>query len=159
VIALNSAILSAQEFGIRAGVDLVTAKAKFEGISVSDNETGFYIGLFTKFEVSEKFGFRPEVNFISVSDLEQIQIPLLAQIGLLDALDVVVGPSFGFLLDVEEGIKSLNFGADLGLVYNLKESFLIEARYNLGISDLAEDNEFDATLKLSGFQIGVGYKF
>ncbi len=68
---------SAQNFGIRAGADFATAKAKFEGYNLSENETGFYIGAFTTLKVSESFKIRPEVNYISIKDLDQIQVPIL----------------------------------------------------------------------------------
>ncbi len=159
IITASSISLNAQSFGIRAGIDFATATAKFDGLSVSENETGFYIGLFSKFNVSEKFDIRPEVNYVNIKDLDQIQVPVLAEIGLSDKFSLLAGPSFGFILDKEEGVKSFNLGVDLGLSYNISEKFLVEARYDLGISDLAEDNEFDASLKLSGFQIGIGYLF
>jgi len=159
VIALTTFGLNAQNFGVRAGVDLATAKAKFDGLSVSEDETGFYVGVYTKIEVSEGFNIRPEVNFVSIKDLDQIQVPLLVDFSLSDDFEVLVGPSFGFLLNTEEGMKSMNFGANLGLSYTIVENFLVEARYNLGISNLAEDNEFDASLRLSGFQVGIGFQF
>lgn len=159
IIAVGSINLNAQNFGVRAGVDFATATAKFDGLSVSENETGFYIGLFTNFNVSEKFDIRPEVNYVNIKDLDQIQVPVLAEIGLSDKFSLLAGPNFGFILDKEEGVKSFNLGVDLGLSYTISEKFLVEARYDLGLSDLVEDNEFDASLKLSGFQIGVGYMF
>lgn len=149
----------AQNFGLRAGADFATAKASFDGLSVSENETGFYIGAFTKIKVSESFKIRPEVNYISVKDLDQIQVPVLAEIGLSDKFNLLAGPSFGFLLDTEEGAKSFNFGAEFGLSYDLSKQFLIEARYNLGLSNLVDDNEFNATLKLHGLFVGIGYMF
>ena len=148
-----------QNFGVKTGVDFATAKAKFDGLTLSDNETGFYIGLFTKLSVSENFNIRPEANFISIKDLNQIQIPVLAEIELSDKFDILAGPSFGLLLNSEEGEKSFNIGLNFGLSYNITEHFLIETRYVLGISNLAEDNEFDASFKLSGFQVGIGYLF
>lgn len=150
---------NAQNFGIRAGVVNATAKAEFEGVSISDDETGFYIGVFTRFEISESFKIRPEANFISVKDLDQIQIPVLAEIGISDTFNIMAGPSFGFLLDSEEGLKSFNLGLDFGLSYDITSKFLVEARYSLGLSDLADDNEFDAKLKLHGLFFGIGYMF
>ena len=90
---LNS---QAQNFGLRAGADFATAKASFDGLSISENETGFYIGAFTKIKVSESFKIRPEVNYISVKDLDQIQVPVLAEIGLSEKFHLFAGPSFGF---------------------------------------------------------------
>ena len=151
--------VNAQTFGLKAGVDFATAKAKFEGLTVSSDETGFYIGAFTDLNVSESFDVRAEVNYVSIEDLDQIQIPVLANFSIAEGFGLLVGPSFGFLLDSEEGIKSFNFGVDFGLSYDITEKFLIEARYDLGLSNLAEDNEFDASLKLSGIQVGIGYRF
>ncbi len=151
--------MNAQSIGVRAGADFATAKADFDGIKISDNETGFYLGLFTEIQASESLIIRPEINYVAISDLDQIQIPVLAQFALADKLNTLVGPSFGFLLDTEEGEKSFNFGAALGLTFDISENFLVEGRYNLGLSNLVEDNEFDASLKLHGFQVGVGYKF
>lgn len=149
----------AQNFGLRAGADFATAKASFDGLSISENETGFYIGAFAKIKVSESFKIRPEVNYISIKDLDQIQVPVLAEIDLSEKFNLLAGPSFGFLLDTEEGTKSFNFGADFGLSYDLSKQFLIEARYSLGLSNLVDDNEFNAKLKLHGIFVGIGYMF
>ena len=151
--------MNAQNFGLRAGADFATAKAKFEGYNLSENETGFYIGAFTTLNVSESFKLRPEVNYISIQDLDQIQVPILAEIGLADKFNALAGPSFGFLLDSEEGSKSFNFGLDFGLSYDITEQFLVEARYSLGLSNLFDDNYGDATLKLHGLFVGIGYIF
>ena len=156
VLTLN---MNAQNFGLRAGADFATAKAKFEGYNLSENETGFYIGAFTTLNISESFKLRPEVNYISIQDLDQIQVPILAEIGLADKFNALAGPSFGFLLDSEEGSKSFNFGLDFGLSYDITEQFLVEARYSLGLSNLFDDNYSDATLKLHGLFVGIGYMF
>lgn len=156
VLTLN---MNAQNFGLRAGADFATAKAKFEGYNLSENETGFYIGAFTTLNVSESFKLRPEVNYISIQDLDQIQVPILAEIGLADKFNALAGPSFGFLLDSEEGSKSFNFGLDFGLSYDITEQVLVEARYSLGLSNLFDDNYGDATLKLHGLFVGIGYMF
>lgn len=159
IIAISSVSVNAQKFGIRTGAEFATVSAKFYGISVSDNETGFYVGVFSQIKLSDKINIRPEVLYVIIKDLDQIQVPILAEIGLSKKFNLVVGPSFGFLVNVEEGVKSFNFGADLGLSYDIFKGFLVEARYDLGLSNLSDDNEFDASLKLSGFQLGIGYKF
>jgi len=159
VIFLLALSLNAQNFGIRAGADFATAKADFDGFGITDNQTGFYVGVFTKFGVSEHFKIRPEANYINVKDADQIQIPVLAEIGLAEKINALAGPSFGFLLDTEEGQKSFNFGLDFGLSYNITEQFFVEGRYSLGLSNLADDNEFDAKLKLHGLFVGVGFIF
>ncbi len=116
VISVFILNLNAQNFGLRAGADFATAKAEFDGIGISANETGFYVGAFTMLEISDSFKIRPEVNYISIEDLDQIQVPVLAQIGLSDKFNALAGPSFGFLLDSEEGAKTFNFGLDFGRI-------------------------------------------
>ena len=99
-LIVTTFILSAhaQNFGLRAGVDIAIAKDDFDGISISDNETGFYIGAFKKFGVSESFKIRMEDKYFRVKNLDQIQIPILAEIGMSDKFNVVAGPIFGLLL-------------------------------------------------------------
>jgi len=151
--------LNAQKFGVRAGAEFATAKVDFEGIKVSDNETGFYIGVFGRLEISEAFAIRPEVNYVGVKDLDQIQVPILAELTLIEKLRGQIGPNLGFILDTDEGTKSFNLGANLGLSYALTQKFFVEARYNLGLTNLSEYNEFDASLKLSAFEVGLAYGF
>lgn len=151
--------LSAQQFGVRAGAEFATAKVDFDGLKVSDNETGFYIGVFGRLEISESFAIRPEVNYVGIKDLDQIQVPLLAEISLMEKLRGQIGPNFGFILNKEEGTKSMNLGANLGLSYEFSQKFFVEARYNLGLTNLSDDDTFDASLKLNAFQVGLAYGF
>ena len=160
VAAFLTFSLSAQEFGVRAGADFASLKLDFMGESETESETGFYIGVFGSFDISETFAIRPEVNYISIEDLDQIAIPVLAQYSTSDTFHILAGPSFGFMLDAEEGMNSFNFGLDFGLAYNFTENFAFEARYNLGLSNLIEDgDDFDVDAKLSGFIVGLAYSF
>ena len=150
--------LNAQNFGLRAGVDFASMKLEFMGESDTESETGFYVGFFGSFDISDTFAIRPEVNYIGVEDLDQIAIPVLAQYSASDAFRILAGPNFGFILDPDEGTKSFNFGLDFGLAYNFTEKFALEGRYNLGISNLIEDGDmFDASVKLRGFFFGLAY--
>ena len=45
------------------------------------------------------------------------------------------------------------------LADNLSKQFLMEVRYNLGLSNLVDDNQYNAKLKLHGIFVGVGYTF
>ena len=82
-------------------------------------------------------------------------------------LNVQAGPQIGFLLDAEggtDGLKSSNFGINFGAAYELAGGFFVDARYNLGLSDISDievDPIFsgDVSLKTKGFQLGVGYRF
>ncbi|WP_242084554.1 porin family protein [Aestuariivivens sediminis] len=149
--------INAQNFGVKAGVDFATAKADYYGISESESETGFYIGAFTQLKVLENLKIRTEVNYIHVEDLDQIQLPLMVELEIVDKFNLLAGPSFGFILDPEVDGKAFNFGLDFGLSYNVTENFLIEAQYNLGLSNLIDDKFYDGTVKLHGLLVGIGY--
>ncbi|MCR8669203.1 porin family protein [Aestuariibaculum sp. M13] len=149
--------MNAQNFGVRVGANFATAKADFDGISISDNETGFYLGAYGELKVLENLKIRSEINYIYVKDLDQLQFPLLAKFAVSDKFNILAGPSFTFLQDAGEDEKSFNFGIDFGLSYNIWNKFDLEARYSVGLSNLAEDNYYDAKIKLHGLFVGVAY--
>jgi len=149
--------VNAQNFGIRAGADFATAKADLGGSNISENETGFYIGVFTQLQVSEKFNIRGEANYVNINDSELIEVPILAEYSLAEKFNILAGPSFGFLMDTADDENSFNLSLDFGLSYDITEHFLVEARYELGLSNLTKYDS--ATLKLHGLFVGIGYLF
>lgn len=125
----------------------------------TSSEFGFFVGLsFTDIELTDKFEFQPEVNFLAIKDLNQLQAPLLAKYEVVDKLSLLAGPSLGFLLDAPDGIKSFNLGAEFGASYDITEKFLITTRYDLGLSNLLENGGSNNSVKFSNFQIGIGYR-
>lgn len=153
--------MSAQEtkFGVTAGFTSLSAKAKVAGASASSSDSGFYIGGFADVTISEKFHVQPELLYVSVSDANQIQLPILAKYAIADKFSLLAGPQLGFLMDAEDGMKSFNYGIDLGAAYDINDQFMVEARYDLGLANLMEGGDSDNSFKLSGFYVGVGYKF
>lgn len=150
--------VNAQDFGLKAGVDIASIKTEFDDFSATVSETGFYIGGYVDVEVSESITFQPSVMYVSVEALDQIAIPLMAKFSVSEEFSVLAGPSLGILLDSTEGSKSLNFGIEAGVAYDISEEFFVEARYSLGLANLVEDAPSDFSSKLSGLFIGVGYK-
>ncbi|MFD1163055.1 MULTISPECIES: porin family protein [Hwangdonia] len=151
--------INAQNFGLKAGADFASMKLKADGDNVSTSETGFYIGAFVEVEVSDSFIFQPEVLYVSVEELDQIAIPLLAKFPVSEEFNILAGPALGVLLDTEPGAKSFNFGLEAGIGYDITENFLLEARYNMGLANLLEDAPSGYSIKLSGFFVGLGYRF
>ena len=159
VFAMGNVNAQEVKFGVKAGADFASMKFKAEGENVSTSETGFYVGAFAEIGISESFIFQPEILYVSVEELDQIAIPLMAKFPVSEEFNVLAGPALGILLDTDEGIKSLNFGLEAGVAYDISENFLIEARYNLGLANLFEDAPSGYSLKLSGFFAGIGYRF
>lgn len=153
--------VNAQEakFGLKGGVDFASMHGKDGGNSYSESETGFYVGGFVDIAVSDKFHVQPELLYVSVNDLDQIQIPVLAKFPLVEDLSLLAGPDFGFLLNGGEGSKTLNFGLDLGLTFDFNENLSLDGKYNFGLSNLVEGGNSDFSTKISGFFLGLSYKF
>lgn len=168
-------VLTSSCVAIRAGADFASEKDKYSysevaitksssatlaSNTVTSSETGFYVGLFfTGLELSDNFEIQPEVDYLSIKDLDQIQVPILAKYGFADKFNAYAGPNLGFIFDTPTGVKSFNLGLDLGLSYDITEKFLIEARYDYGLSNLLENGDSNNSLRLSNFQVGIGYRF
>ncbi len=159
VMAFGVANAQETKFGVMAGVDFASSKAKFAGFSATSSETGFFVGGFADIAISDKFHVQPELLYVSIEDLDQISIPILAKFNVAKSFNVLAGPSLAFIMDTADGIKSLNYGFDLGASYDINEQFMIEARYDLGLANLLEGGDSDNSLKLNGVFVGVGYKF
>ncbi len=163
VFGLSNVNAQETKFGAKAGVDFASMKFKVSGLSVTNSETGFYVGGFAEIEVSDAFTFQPELLYVSISSndvsFDQINIPLLAKFGVSEKLNVLAGPALGFLLDSPDGQKSFNYGIEAGAAYDITEELFVEARYNLGLADLFENAPSGTSLKLSGFFVGLGYRF
>ncbi|MEC3908002.1 outer membrane beta-barrel protein [Tamlana sp. 2201CG12-4] len=129
-------------------------------ISNTTTKSGFLLGIyFTDIELGDKFEIQPEVDFLLVKDLNEIQAPILVKYDIVEKLSVLAGPNLGYLLDAPDGFKSFNFGIDLGAAYDITDKINVNTRYGFGLTNLLENTSGDASSKLSGFQIGLGYKF
>ena len=98
-------------------------------------------------------------------NLDYINIPILAQYYPVKGLAIKAGiqPAFNVRhkasVDGEkgdiDGVKSFNFSIPVGLSYEY-QSFVLDARYNIGITKLFKDADFGRN---STFSITIGYKF
>lgn len=157
--------------GLKAGVNI----SKFDS-DASDNITSFHGGAFGLFKFT-KIGIQPEIllsqqgsKFDDVSlgsqDLKAsyLSIPVMLKLYLVAGLNLQAGPQFGFLTkaelegtDVKDAFKSSDISANIGLGWDLPFGLTVDARYNLGLSDINDDPSFEA-LKSRVVQISVGYK-
>ncbi len=146
-------------FGVKAGVDFASAKAEISGVSATASETGFYAGFFAEVGISDTFSFQPEVLYVAIKDLDQINIPLMAKYAASEKLSLLAGPTLGVLLDTADGVKSFNYGAEVGAAFDVSEELFVEARYNIGLANLIEDAPSGFSSKISGLFVGLGYRF
>lgn len=98
-------------------------------------------------------------------NLDYINIPILAQYYPIKGLAIKAGVQPGFNVrhkaskdgdkaDID-GVKSFNFSIPVGLSYEY-ESFVLDARYNIGVTKLFKDADQGRN---STFSITIGYKF
>lgn len=142
------------KFGVKAGGVFASSK-----IMIGDPNTGFYVGGFSDVAVSEKFHVQPEVSYVYIKELSQIQVPVLAKIPVIEDFSLFAGPDFGFILNAGSNVKSFNFGLDFGASVDISEDFSLDAKYNLGLTNLVKDGNSDSSSKINALFFGLGYKF
>lgn len=153
---------NAQEakFGITAGVDFVSTKIGIPGGSITDSETGFFIGGLLDVTASEKFHVQPELLLVFIKDSKQLQLPVLAKFYASEKFSFLAGPDLLFDLDEKtEGYKSIGVGIDFGAAYDIDKNFGIEAKYNLGLTNYFDNAPSGYSAKINGFFVGLNYKF
>lgn len=136
----------------------------------SEEESGSYMGY--------DYSYKYESDF----KLGTLLVPVSAKYYITNGLAVGAGLNFGFILsakneysetavvdgnressseeeDIKSDVNTFNFSPFVNAEYNLSNGLFFDARYNFGVSNLVK-NQFDnETLKMSFFQIGLGYKF
>lgn len=133
------------QFGIKAGVDLATARVDGFG---SESETGFFVGAFSTIELSDTFNLQPELLYVSIKDLDFISLPILAKFSVADSFNLLAGPSLTYFLDAED--EEFQFNLDFGVSFDVTENLDLNAKYSYMLNkDWGVDGLF----------IGVGYSF
>ena len=150
VLALGSANAQDVKFGVKGGLDLVSAKVTGGG---SLSATGFYLGGFAEFGLSDKIVFQPGLNYHTASEdganLDFVSLPVLFKYNVAEKINIIAGPSMYYSMDADDSDKT-RFNLDLGASYDITENLFVDRRYSLGLT---------GDVKVSHFLIGVGYKF
>jgi hypothetical protein len=163
------------QLGIKAGVNI--ANLHSEDDSDFDSRTGFHGGLLAHIHLSDNLAVQPELvysmqgneNSLGKNKLDYLNIPLMIQYMAGDGFRIQAGPQVGFLVsakskigNVEENVKrhfeSVDFSVAFGLGFLSNSGLGIDARYNLGLSNINE-NESAPKLKNRVWQIGLFYQF
>lgn len=184
-MVLFSTGIFAQEFGLRAGVNITSQEADGDGITIeTDSKTGFYVGAIAKFGLADALKLRLELNYATygykfefadeetTTNLNHLDIPILFEYNLRlgDALGAYVnaGPQIGYALSGSDDDEDIDFDEynrlDFGLAFGGGVGFgvagdnmlYLEIRYFLGLANL-NDSDQDVTLNNRGLQIGLAY--
>jgi hypothetical protein len=186
VIASFAAIhLFAQErpvFGIKAGLNL--AKTTNSNGGSRDFKAGLHAGVLAHIHLSHQFALQPELLYsgqgakYTISDgehnlnLNYVNIPVMLQFMFDNGFRLQTGPQLGFLAAVNDkrdgnetgfftsdDFKTIDFSWGFGLGYLGFSGFGIDARYNLGVSNINDniDPNLDSKVRNSVIQLGVFY--
>lgn len=111
--------------------------------------------------------------------LDYIQVPVLLKAYLVKGLSIEAGPQFGFKIheeldfqpnndggdieinEDESNVKDFDTGLVLGAAYKFDNGFFVNGRYNMGLTNIFEDNTIfeNVDAKNAVWQFGVGFMF
>jgi hypothetical protein len=144
---------------------------------------GFHGGAFSRIPILSSCFLQPELLYsgqgakgtVNETDFSvnqsYLNVPVLFQYQHSSGLFAETGPQIGFLLaakvksggiseDVKSSYKSTDFSWAFGLGYRIPSIGAgIDARYNLGLSNVPSEDMAGESLKNSVFQVGLFYTF
>jgi hypothetical protein len=180
-ISLNAQSSKREEgitFGLKGGLNVSNLVG-----DINDNtfRTSVHLGIFSEIMISDKFSLQPELLYsgqgysgsanpgFSRSKYDYINFPVLAKIYVAKKISIEAGPQIGFLVSAKEKTsddkitipnqKTVDFGLNLGLAYDLKNGVFFQTRYNLGLSNINSGSNVNAfKYTNSVIQVSVGIK-
>jgi len=152
--------------GIKAGINIYNVKN--DNNTKYDQIKGYNFGLFGHIHLNSQWAIQPElvysaqgaINGDTKYNLDYINVPVLLQYMFDNGFRLQAGPQLGFLIraDNRDDLKPIDFGLSIGASYVVPSTgFGIDARYNLGLSNINKDDAIKSTNR--GFQLGVFYIF
>lgn len=182
-IISGSFIANAQhvQFGLKGGLNVATVNIDNSNLNV-DPRISAHVGGLAHIHLSKEFAIQPELTFSGQGyqvngsgtnsdqhfNLSYINLPVLLQYMFESGFRIETGPQLGLLVgakykvgsvetDIKDSFKKVDIGWGLGLGYITKSGFGVDARYNLGLSKINDNNSDKVTNRV--FQAGVFYQF
>ena len=139
-----------------------------ERFSQTPKLTYLNLPLMFKYEVVKKLNFElgPQIGYLlsAKSDLEYTDSGNPENNSSVE-IDLIKDGNYFFggdYIQVEANTNRLDFGFNFGASYDFTDRFFIQARYNIGLTNLdkdAKNNIENMKTKNSVFQFSAGYKF
>jgi hypothetical protein len=152
--------------GIKGGINMYNVHN--DNNTKYDQITGYYFGLLGHIHLSSQWAIQPELVYSKQGakyedtkyNLDYINVPVLLQYMFDNGFRLQAGPQLGFLVsaDNKDDLNPIDFGVGIGVSYVVPSTgFGIDARYNLGLSNINKDDAVKSTNR--GLQLGVFYIF
>jgi len=167
ILLFGGSVLFAQKttsFGVTAGYTNISENVKANdgsnSFTVSDGESGFYVGGLMDIAVGDNFHVQPEALFALVQDTKFLYIPVLAKFYIADSgFHVLAGPQANIVLEETFGTNAFGLDLTFGAGYDINEHFFLDARYGLELTNRVNDAPNDAKVRYNTLNVGVGYRF
>lgn len=174
--------------GIKAGVNLTNQKWKVslmgESASESYKGTGFHVGGYLTYAVSDVITLQPELLYNNLKidvdgedlSLNYLSIPVVFGYAFDNNRFVLqTGPQLGILLSTDpselkdqDAFKGTDFSWNIGATVNF-DKFNISVRYSIGLANLTGDEldrqldealgaDVDLEIKNNNLQFSIGYR-
>lgn len=188
IAAISFTLIQAQvNFGVKAGLNL--ANATGSDATGSSTRANFHAGVLAQIPIVDALTVQPEAVYsaqgarVSFADgsggtisgthkLDYINVPVLFKYTSPSGFLVETGPQIGFLISAKASVngitenekdnfKSTDFSWAFGIGFISLINIGIDARYNLGLTNIenSSNNGSTGTVKNSVIQIGVFYLF
>lgn len=166
-------------FGIKGGLNLYDVH--HDNSIKYTMATGFHFGFLGHIHFNKQFAIQPEIVFSNQGAkyanenvntryiLDYINLPVLFQYMFDNGFRLQAGPQLGFLINaksknndnvtnIKDAYNPIDFGLSIGASYIFPPTgFGIDARFNLGLTDINQDNSVYSTNR--GLQLGIFYIF
>ncbi len=167
--------------GFKVGANYFAQRIEEDGeYSYSDFRPGFTIGLYREIWLGERWVFQPELAYNrmggekneTVVKLDYLSLPLLLKLQF-NSLGIYAGPQFSLLLsgksksefgmeeDIEDSYSSADFSGIVGAEISLgsKKNFVVSGRYQFSMNDVQKDAAAGESIRNTGVQLTVGFRF
>lgn len=161
-------------FGVKLGYNSSSVEVA-DGADY-DAKSGIHVGGLAHIHISDHFAVQPELVFSTQGGesgntklkLNYINFPVLAQYMFKGGFRLQTGPQLGFLVssemkfgnvqvDIDDAYNSIELAWALGAGYVFSSGIGIDARYNIGLTDITDATNSKAKNRV--FQVGLFYQF
>ena len=182
IAALSVTTSNAQGISIGAKAGLNLANVNGNDAEGAEGRTSFHIGGVVNLEISELFAIQPEVIYSAqgftetiniplggtlevTNKLDYLNIPILADITVVEGLSIQAGPQFGINITSEadiagetqklEDVETADVSAAIGAQLELPVGLIFQARYVTGLTEIVKD----VSIKNQNISLSVGWFF
>ncbi len=169
------------QYGLKSGLNLSSYRGENDG---GQYKLSGYAGVFAIYDFNRNIGVQTELLYARIghrdtinntkikTSLRYLQVPILFKITLnnYEQFKFLIGPQIAYLIDSKitidgdsdtskSNFEELDYGATVGMEYEISDQFSIDARYYLGLSDFYNQSKVDSSAKNSSFSLGMAFRF